>query len=285
VDASGLATARQQSGEDVLSADITTSAGMARGSREVLILPDGTYRMVGNVTESGPAATPIDEARVEVTSGSTLVAVTDWDGRYRLYGVPGIADVRVTRNGYQPHVGRVQLAEHTTQDFQLALTGTRLDLAGSYTLAIDVACSTSTPVPADVRHLSYAAFLTQSGPGLEVVLTESSRFRVAAGRGDRFSGRADAAGATFNLAGFSEGFYYYGPQSPFDYANLVERLPGGTYLVVTGAAMTRSLRAGLSGDLKGSVVSHDSRFPGIPLLSSMKGLCHSDAHRFSLSPR
>ena len=284
VDASGLATARQQPGEDVLSAEVTSNAGTTRGSKEILILPDGTYRMVGSVTESGSEATPIVGARVEVASGTPLVAVTAWDGRYRLYGVPGIADVRVTREGYQPHVERFQLAEHVTQSFQLALSGTRLDLTGPYMLAIDVACATSTPVPADVRHLSYAALLTQSGATVEVVLTESSRFRVnSVGRGDRFSGRVDAVGATFNLEGFSEGYYYFGPVSASEYANLVERLSGGTYLVVNGTAVTTNSRAGLSGNLIGGVAHHDSRFPNIALLSSMTGVCGSDAHRFALT--
>ena len=286
MDASGLATAAQATGEDILSAEATSSAGVTRGSKEILILPDGTYRMVGIVTESSSEATPIVGARVEVTTGTPLAAVTDWDGRYRLYGVPGIADVRVTRDGYQHHAQRLQLAEHVTQNFQLALSGMRLDLAGPYTLAIDVACATSTPVPPDARHLSYAAFLTQTGATLEVVLTEASRFRLnGVGRGDRFSGRVDAAGATFNLAGFSDTYYYFGPGNPPGYANLVERLADGTYLVVAGTAVTRSLHAGLSGDLKGGVARYDSRFPSIPLLSSAAGFCYSEAHRFTLSPR
>lgn len=286
VDASGLATAREQTGEDILSADVSSGAGSARGSKEVVVLPDGTYRMVGVVTESGSEATPIIGARVEVTSATPLVAVTDWDGRYRLYGVPGIADVRINRDGYQPHVQRFELADHVTQNFQLALSGTRLDLAGPYTLAIDVACATSTPVPPDVRHLSYAAFLTQTGATLEVVLTESSRFRVnGVGRGDRFRGRVDAAGATFNLEGFSVDYYYYGPPFPSDYANLVERLSGGTYLVVAGTVVMTNSRAGLSGNLKGGVAHHDSRFLSIPLLSSAAGFCYSEAHRFTLTPR
>ena len=178
-----------------------------------MVLPDGTYRMVGVVTENVQPTTPIVGARVEVTGGTPLAAITDWDGRYRLYGVPGTADIRVTRDGYQPHVQRLQLTEHVTQNFQLALSGMRLDLAGPYTLAIDVTCVPPRhPCAADLRHRSYAAFLTQSGSTLEVVLTESSRFRVnSAGRGDRFSGRVDAAGATFNLEDFFFQYYFYGP--------------------------------------------------------------------------
>lgn len=289
VDASGLATARQQTGDDILSAEVTSSGpgGVIRGSREILVLPEGTYRMVGVVTENGPPPTPIVGARVEVTSGPPVVAVTDWDGRYRLYGVPGTADIRVTRDGYQPHVQSFQLAEHVTQNFQLALSGMRLDLAGPYTLAIEVACSTSTPVAADLRHRSYAAFLTQRGSTLEVVLTESSRFRVnSAGRGDRFSGRVDAAGATFNLRGPS---WYYFPYDPStDYPNVVERLSSGTFLTLDGTALTRGSPAGLSGDLRGGVSHWSSTFPTAFALFSPGccfGTCYSPAHRFTLTPR
>ena len=79
------------------------------------------------------------------------------------------------------------------------------------------------------------------------------------------------------------GYYYFGPVSASEYANLVERLSGGTYLVVNGTAVTTNSRAGLSGNLIGGVAHHDSRFPNIALLSSMTGVCGSDAHRFALT--
>jgi hypothetical protein len=55
VDASGLATAGPRGGEAVLSAALQASP--IRSSKEVLVLPAGTYRMVGVVTEAGPEAT------------------------------------------------------------------------------------------------------------------------------------------------------------------------------------------------------------------------------------
>lgn len=284
VDSSGLATAGQQTGEDTLTAEVTTESGMRRSTKEVLVLPQGTFRMVGVVTEDGPSPTPIVGARVEV-GGGTLTALTDWDGRFRLYGVPGTGTIRVTRDGYQPHVQGIQLMDHVTQNFQLMLSGSRLDLAGAYTLAIDAACRTSTPVAADLRNRSYAASLTQNGSTVEVVLTES-RFRVnSAGRGDRFRGRVDAAGATFNLEGFSELDYYWGPNDPATYANVVERLPGGTFLVVTGTVLANGTSGGVSGNLQGFFVQYDSRFPTIPLLSSSVGTCYSVTHRFTLTRR
>jgi Carboxypeptidase regulatory-like domain len=291
IDPSGLATAGQLTGESTLSVEVTSSGtapeyqgarGSLRGSKEILILPDGTYRMVGVITESVSPAVPILGARVEITGGPPLVATTDHDGRYRLYGVPGVADIRVTREGYQPHVQRVQLAEHVTQNFQLALSGMRLDLAGPYTLTIDAACSTSTPVGAELRHRSYSASLTQSGSTVEVVLTESSRFRVNnARRGDGFVGRVDAAGATFILG--DNFFPYYGPYDPFTYPTVVERVSNGTFLGIDGTAVTKGSRSGLSGDLRGFFVQYDSSFPGIPLRPL--GSCYSTAHRFTLTPR
>jgi hypothetical protein len=281
VDASGIATAAQWTGEVVLNARVTGPGAVASGSREIVVLPDGTFRMAGVVSEVDSPEDPVVGARVEVT-GMPLAATTDWDGGYRLYGVPGVAEVRVTRTGYQPHVERQQLTDHSTRNFRLALAGARLELHGAYTLTIDVASCYTTPLPSHLRRLSYDAFVRQKGPTLEVALTESARFLVnPAGRGDRFAGHADAAGALFNLQGYS-GYYYY---KSHDYANLVERLSDGTYLVVAGTAATRSLPAGLSGDLKGRVTHHDSSFPSVPLQSSISASCYSDGHRFTLTPR
>ena len=88
VDTSGLVTAGQQTGEATLSADLTPSGlgGATRSSKEILVLPDGTYRVVGVVTDDGTPPTPVAGARIEVTGPTPVVAITDWDGRYRLYG-------------------------------------------------------------------------------------------------------------------------------------------------------------------------------------------------------
>jgi hypothetical protein len=291
IDASGLATAGQQTGEGTVSVELTSNGttpeyqgarGALRGSKEILVLPEDTYRMVGLVTEELSPAVPIYGARVEVMSSPPVVTTTDPDGRYRLYGVPRLADIRVTRDGYQPYVQSVQLAEHATRNFQLALSGPRLDLAGPYTLAIDAVCSTSTPVAADFRHRFYPASVTQSGSALEVVLEEPSRFRInPARRGDRFTGRVDAAGATFILG---ESFFpYYSPYDPLAYPTVVERLSNGTFLGIDGTARTAGSRRGLSGNLQGFVAQYDSTFPSLPL--RFLGSCYSTMHRFTLSPR
>jgi hypothetical protein len=287
VDAAGVATAGEQMGEDTLSAE-ATSAGMSRVVRslkEVIIVPDGTFRMVGGITENGSPETPVAGARIEVISNTSIAAVTNFDGQYRLYGVPHAADIRITRDGYRPHLQSFQLSEHVTQNFELTLAAAALNLAGPYTLSLDATCATSTPVSGDFRHRSYAALITQRGSVLEVGLTESSRFRVnTRGRGDRFSGRADPVGAAFDLG--SSFFPYYAPYDPSTYPNLVENLPNGTFLAVDGTVQTTGSAAELSGDLWGFFTQFDSRFPAVlPSQGSTLGTCYSLTHRFTLTRR
>jgi len=288
VDATGLATAGQQNGEGILRVRVTTPSGFVDGIKTILVLPERTYRVVGVVTEEESPDIRVVGARVEVTGDSRVAALTDFDGTYRLYGVATGAEVRVTRNGYRTHAETLDVADHASRNFQLALAGARLDFSGSYTLAIDAECNTSTPVrPTDLRHRSYAAVLTQAGSVIDVVLTESSRFRVnAARRGDRFKGHADAGGATFVLQSF---FSYYPLYDASTYPDLLERIPDGTFLQIDGTAVTRTTPAGLTGELNGFFAHYSSGFPQVaPGAGGTLGTCWgsgTSAHRFTLTRR
>lgn len=280
INSSGLATAGNQTGEATLTAEMTTatSAGLRRSTKEVVVLPDGTYRVVGTVTEVADATVPVVGAHVVVT-GTSLSAITDLAGQYRLYGVPPDAEIRVSADGYQPLVRRVELASHTTQNFQLTFTSERLLLSGSYRMAVDAdSCTSSPPLPEELRHRSYEVVLTQSGPTVDVAMTEP-RFRLnSINRGNRFSGRVDAVSATFTLEPYYSYYYpYYGPTA---YPNVAERLPNGTFLVVEGTARLTGSRDGLSGTLNGGISNWDSRFPNGQYLGSCYG-----SLRFTLSPR
>jgi hypothetical protein len=284
VNADGLATAGAAVGEANLTASVQVPSG--RGSvtrsatREVVVVPAGTYRLAGLVSEADFPAAFIIGARVEVPG--EVSAVTGPDGRYRLYGVPPDTDIQVSKAGYQSRVQHVQLAAHATQNFALDLVGARLSLAGSYTLTIEVTdgCPEPKPLPADLRRRTYAAVLTQTGPTVDVALTEP-RFRLSGNRGNRFTGRVDSGGAAFVLEPLS--FYYYSYYySYFRYPNVVEGLPDNTHLEIGGAAVTTGSRAGLSGSLDGALVQWDSRFPGTRVSLAS---CSSSAHRFTLTPR
>src|SRR5262245_41296895 len=187
VSTSGVVTAGQTRGEATLTADVLP-ASTIRSTVEVVIIPDGTYRLVGSVRESETPTQGISGARVEVT-GSSLSTTTDFAGNYRLYGVPPSAEIRVTATGYQTITQNVQLSAHTTQNFLLRLNGPRLSLNGSFNVLFDVvgSCSGSPPLSQDLHHRAYEANVTTSGSFVDVQLTEP-RFSISGSRGNRFTG-------------------------------------------------------------------------------------------------
>src|SRR5580765_1642543 len=136
VDASGRATAGTFYGGAAVTADVTVAGlGERRASRSVIVLPDGTYRIVGTVTDEFQS--PVPGALIEVAPGS-LSTTTDQNGHYSLYGVPADAEFRITAHGYESLVQHVDFATHATRNFQLTPSGPVSNLAGNYTLAIDV---------------------------------------------------------------------------------------------------------------------------------------------------
>jgi hypothetical protein len=284
VNADGVAKASSQLGDASLTASVQVPSGRGTvtrsATREVVVVPEGTYRLTGLVTEAGPPATSVIGVRVEVVGGAS--ALTGSDGRYRLFGVPPDADIRVAKPGYESQLQHVQLATHATQNFALSLAGPRLNLAGQYTLTVEVTdgCPGTTPLSTDLRRRTYDAVLSQNGPIVDVTLTEP-RFRLSDNRGNRFAGRVDSLGATFGLDIFSFYFYYYG-YNYFRFPNVVERLADGTHLEMNGAAVTTGSRAGLSGSLNGALIQWDSRFPNVAFSLAR---CSSSDHRFTLTPR
>ena len=95
--------------------------------------------------------------------------MTGPDGRYRLYGVPAVAEMRVTKAGYEPVVQRLSLSDHQTQNFTLALTTARVNLAGTYTLTISAPAECLDKLPQEVWTRRYTATVTQSGPASRCV--------------------------------------------------------------------------------------------------------------------
>ena len=93
ITATGIASA-QRIGETV----VTIRNGNLRGSLEVLVLPPGTYRVAGMVKEAG---VPVAGASVDVVENADIHTLTDASGSYRLYGVAGDVQMRVTKEGVQ----------------------------------------------------------------------------------------------------------------------------------------------------------------------------------------
>jgi hypothetical protein len=275
VTSAGLAVAGSGVGDVTLQADVPSGGGTVRLSREVVIVPDGTYRLVGTVRDGEFASNSISGARLDVTPGSAS-ATTDFGGNYKLYGVPADATVHIAKDGYQPFEQSVHLAGNATQSFLLTPTNPHLRLGGAYTVAIDAApgCSGPGSLPEDLQHRSYQATVTQTGLTLQVILTEA-RFKIQSGSGNRFFGVAGIGGATFSL-NFGGSYYYY-----YYYPDVVERLSNGTVLLVAGSVTTTGTAAGLSGQLNGELSNYPGTFPNGALL----GTCSSKSHQFTLTPR
>lgn len=275
VNATGLVTAQEPfRGEAMLQVVLPSSGrpGANRASREIVVLPEGTFRLVGTVTEAEVTSIPVAGARVEATDDAganasvVTFATTGPDGRYKLYGVPRVAGLRIVKDGYVTALERIELATHDTFNVQLRLQAPRLELAGEYTMMIDAApASGSCNLPDDLRHRTYTVVIAQNGPQLTVTLTDPEFLVDSTGQGNRFTGIVTSNGASFELRSFRD--YYYYPNNPA-HPDLVELLPNRDLVVVVGRPTVVGTSAGLSGRVNGWLnVYRGSRFPNVNWLS------------------
>jgi Carboxypeptidase regulatory-like domain len=206
---------------------------------------------------------PVVGARVEVVSAAPAVsATTDYEGRYRLYGVRAGAELRITRDGYEPRVLQVSAAEHQTLDTTLRLSQPRPTVSGTYELTIIAVCQSGS-LPKELQERKYTATISQKGPDLFVTLSGAT---FQSGSSHAFSGRIDGSSATFSV---SYGYYYYSP-------NVIEQLPDSV-LVMTGLATTTIASNSMVGTMSG-YISQMTGYPG----TAISG-CYSRAHKFSLT--
>ena len=235
---------------EVRSLDGASLTGQTRASREILVQPDGTFRMVGIVTEADNPGQGIADASLAVRLSEDLslpfVAGTRADsfGRYRLYGVPPESYVHVFRGGYLPVIERIQVGSHTSRDFQLRFDGNVPSYDGIYTMTVDATncIRFNVPVPPEFRVRTYTATIRQSGPRLTVVLSDAQFYPGSGG----FSGIATPTGADMEVRSFYDPYYYPSyPQQP----DVVERLADGTALEVYGGARLTGTPDRLSGSV------------------------------------
>ena len=245
VDASGVATTQQRLGDTTLR--VTVQGSPIVSSKEITIVPEGTFRVIGRVVDAEFPSTPVPSARVQAIPGE-IETTTDVRGDYRLYGVPANVTIRASQQGYLDVEHRLQLAAHGTQDFRMPASGERLTLSGDYTLEIDASsCTGFRPLPASLRVRQYDAVLTQNGNNVDVFLP-GSRFKTnSIGRGNRFNGQITGPRATFRLDFFQ--WYYYSFYIPFGYPNVAEQLPDGSILVPEGTVLVAGfIGSGIGGD-------------------------------------
>jgi hypothetical protein len=267
--------AAKSAGEAMVTAFITPLSS----SINVMVIPDGTYRLIGTVDEAG---LPVSGATVAVTSGTGTgaSATTDTLGRYRLYGVAGAVQVQVTKAGYDPAINTITVSTDDVLDFpNVSETGGPPALAGTYSLSIiaanDCQPTGTPPLAFSDRKRTYTATVTQNGPIVQVTLS-GANFLVQNGRGNQFTGRASPSEVAFTLGdagGYN--YYYYDTVGAPD---VIEQLSTEGRLSFWGTVNATSSPSGLLGLFDGNIVTYLSGS------SKITESCASSHHQFVMTP-
>ena len=264
VSAGGLATAGAIRGETEIIAHYEGRSASAR----LMVLPTGTFRLTGRITENGLGVRSVI-VTVVAGVGEGLVTATLESGAYTFYGVQGRVRLQARREGYQDAIEEVDVSGHSTHGFELSPERPVPNLAGAYTFTVtNGGCRTAVGVlPDALKRRIYTANVTQDQRNLKVVLSGAD-FLIADGRGDRFVGFVDASGRVqLGMMGVESTYY---DNSPYCFrCDLVERLTDNSALVIFGtvAATLTASDSEISGILFGAFFVADSathpltRFP------------------------
>jgi hypothetical protein len=271
----GVATA-------LAAGDVTIAAtsGMGGPGRQAqvtrTVVPPNTYRLTGTVLES---RLPVQGATVGVVSGigAGLAATTDYDGSYRLYGVAGVIQVKVTKPGYGDLVKTFTSTQDDVLDFpETHQTAAMPSLAGIYTLTLtaDPGCPT-TPgrvdaLPADFRQpRNYTVSVTQDGPALTVKLTDSAIMP----RENQFTGRVEPDAIAFDV-----GFGSYG--NGLD-DGVAEQLSSTQWFVFGGQEHAQRSGGAMTGHLDGALEVYT---PSSPTTYTLAAQCVASNNSMTLTP-
>jgi hypothetical protein len=241
----GLVTAGSELGESQITAKyagpLTIRAGAESASRQQFVLPAGTYRLSGVVKSDDNEL--LDGARVELTGGGrTLVAETA-AGLFVFYGVSGDVEIRISKEGYATTVGRVSVAGHQNDHFELPSLRKRLIFDGTYILTIAAAAECRDALPEAVRQRMYTAIAVQSGRIVNVTL----------GSPNGFSATAEHDRVLFSLRGYGRDPYRV-PAGIFeDLTGSPGSGAGGPYLAIHGSVILVPTARGYAGTLDGAI--------------------------------
>ena len=247
------------------------------GSRTVLVMPAGTYKVSGRITE-GTLNLQGVSLRVVRGTGEGQTATSDFSGRFAFYGLAGDVRIQASKAGYIDVFRELSVGSSMTDDFVLAPARERKNLAGNYSLTVSApSCAGSAPFPNELRSRTYVATVTQSAQALNVTLS-GAEFVVSGDRGNDFSGSIDPLETVvFNIG--DSYYYYYFSQNSFD---VIERLDDSSSFTFAGFVVATVRGSEIAGTLSGSfIVLRGTRPPFTALTST----CHSNSHTFVMRPR
>ena len=270
--APGLVSA-QRPGTVSLRASFSTLSS----TREVILVPDGTYRLSGIVSDPVSPGGPIELAWVEVMNGPArgMRSGTTSTGQYVLHGVAGDIELRVTKEGYQSRVERVLVTDHQTLNVELAILGQRPDVSGAYTLTIAAADTCSTALPADALSRTYSAVIKQVGPALTIDLSGATFAKINGWTANVIHGTVEQTSLGLTLGTLGCYGYYYGCGP-----SLLEQVAPSSFFLPTGSARLAISPRVLAGELDGAIEVHTG--PGQGQFSRAAS-CRSSRHQFRFS--
>ena len=104
-------------------------------STRTFVLPAGTYRLNGTITDSGFG---VAGATVAIIGGvgEGLTTITDGHGEYAVYGVRDRVRLQANGAGYINRIEEIDVTDHRTFNFDLIADHQRADLRGRYTLTL-----------------------------------------------------------------------------------------------------------------------------------------------------
>ena len=274
----GLVTGGPYPGQVMLSASF---AGQS-STKEVIVVPDGTYRLSGIVSDPLTPSGPIPMAEVDVidSTGKRVIGYTGDDGRYALFGLAGEVGVRITKSGYLPHIEHVVVDDHRTLNVDLAIVVPLPTLAGTYTLTIAAADVCNTALPGDALSRRYSATVTQVGPSVTMALTGATFVTVASyglivSQSITLTGLATPTEVRFSLGALGCFGYYYGCGP-----TIFEQLAPSRFFMPSGRLVFQITPAAIAGKLDGFVEVHTGSSPG---QFNREASCRSDRHQVVLT--
>jgi hypothetical protein len=271
----GVATA-------LAAGDVTIAAtfGMGGPGRQAqvtrTVVPPNTYRLTGTVLES---RLPVQGATVGVVSGigAGLSTLTDYDGSYRLYGVAGVVQVKVTKPGYDDLVKPFTATQDDVLDFpEVHQTAAMPSLAGTYTLTLtaDPGCPTTptgvAALPDGFRQQrSYVVSMTQDGPALTMTLSGAAIMP----RENQFTGRVEPDAIAFDI-----GFGSYGNGLG---DGVAEQVSSTQWFVFGGQGHAQRSSSAMTGHLDGALEVYT---PSSPTTYTLAAQCVASNNSMTLTP-
>ena len=245
-----------------------------RDTREIVVVPEGTFRVVGRVFEEGYPDLPVDAVRIDADGIAS--ATTDSTGTYRLFGVAANARLRAPKAGYVTKELTLAITDHQTQDIPLAVVRPRMHVAGVYQLTIEAGAQCRGRLPDALLTRRYSAEIVQRGGEIQLVVTGARFFPAFSGPSNRtvIPGRVEQEQVSLDMAWPS-----HCERTEPDF-RLVEIVDDATYLEIFGAAVMTRTGQDLSGTLiNGAFQVHDNPGCGSRPISG----CGLSSHRVTLT--